>query len=91
MMIEHLMLADINDSLDDADALADFAQGRHVLINLIPFNRVDHAPELERASASRITAFALRLRDRGFIVTIRHSLGSEVAAACGQLVQQRSE
>jgi 23S rRNA (adenine2503-C2)-methyltransferase len=32
-------------------------------------------------------AFAAILREAGFVTTIRSSLGADIAAACGQLVQ----
>ena len=35
-------------------------------------------------------AFAAILRDAGFVTTIRYSLGADIAAACGQLVQSEN-
>ena len=35
--------------------------------------------------------FANRLKAAGFDTTLRYSLGSDIAAACGQLVQHRRE
>lgn len=88
LMIEYLLLSGINDSLDDAHLLADFLRDFPVLVNLIPFNPVDHAPELTSSSREHGTAFASVLRDRGFLVTFRRSLGKDIEAACGQLIQQ---
>jgi 23S rRNA (adenine2503-C2)-methyltransferase len=87
LMIEYLLLGGVNDSLDDAAQLAEFLAGLPVLINLIPFNPVAHAPHLQSSDRSRGSAFAARLRGAGFLVTFRHSLGRDVRAACGQLIQ----
>src|SRR5262249_12025623 len=54
-------------------------------VNLIPYNPIDSAPELHATQTGDIRAFAAALRARGFTVTIRHSLGADIAAACGQL------
>jgi 23S rRNA (adenine2503-C2)-methyltransferase len=35
-------------------------------------------------------AFAAILRDADFVTTIRYSLGADIAAACGQLVQSEN-
>jgi 23S rRNA (adenine2503-C2)-methyltransferase len=87
-MIEYLMLEGVNDSLDcDAPALLQFVCGLECHINLIPFNPIDHAPRLRATRRDRIEMFAGYLRDAGRIVTIRRSLGADVAAACGQLAQ----
>ena len=45
--------------------------------------RATIAMELERK------AFADRLKAAGFETTLRYSLGSDIAAACGQLVQHK--
>jgi 23S rRNA (adenine2503-C2)-methyltransferase len=90
LMIEYLMLDGMNDSDADADALADFVRGMHVHLNLIPYNQIAHQTELRPTPRDRRDRFANRLRERGYLVTIRYSLGSDIAAACGQLIQQRS-
>lgn len=88
MMIEYLMLEDINDRDDDADLLAEFLHGLRVHVNLIPFNPIAEAPAHFRPTdRERRNAFANRLRQRGHLVTIRYSLGADIAAACGQLAQ----
>jgi 23S rRNA (adenine2503-C2)-methyltransferase len=90
LMIEYLLLGGINDSPDDATELCNFLRGMPVLVNLIPFNPVAHAPELRHSERGREAAFAASLRDAGHRVTFRHSLGREIGAACGQLIQTLS-
>jgi 23S rRNA (adenine2503-C2)-methyltransferase len=58
-----------------------------VHVNLIPYNPIATAPELRTTERPERDAFAAILRDAGFITTIRYSLGADIAAACGQLVQ----
>ncbi len=90
VMIEYLMLAGVNDSTADAHELADWLQGLDVHVNLIPYNAIDSAPQWQTTPQPERDAFAKILRDAGFVTTIRYSLGADIAAACGQLVQQEN-
>lgn len=92
IMIEYLLLADVNDQPDDLSALAEFCRGLDVHINLIPFNPIAADAFRDQPLTASPPAvqqrFARSLKDAGFRVTVRRSLGSDVAAACGQLVQK---
>ncbi len=90
VMIEYLMLAGLNDSADDARELAAWLAGLDVHVNLIPYNPIDSAPQLRTTARPERDAFAEILRSAGFVTTIRYSLGADVAAACGQLVQSEN-
>ena len=90
VMIEYLMLAGVNDSLNDARELTNWLTGLDVHVNLIPYNPIATAPHLRTTDRSDRDAFAAILRAAGFITTIRYSLGADIAAACGQLVQQEN-
>lgn len=46
VMIEYLMLAGVNDSLDDAHELAAWLHGLDAHVNLIPYNPITSAPHL---------------------------------------------
>ena len=83
-MIEYLLLEGINDGPDDLAALIEFLRGIKAHINLIQFNPFPGSPFLPVSSAAR-DEFARSLRAAGFKVTLRHSLGADIAAACGQL------
>jgi 23S rRNA (adenine2503-C2)-methyltransferase len=87
VMIEYLMLLGVNDSREDAHELAAWLTGLNVHVNLIPYNPIATAPHLRTTERPGRDAFAAILRDAGFITTIRYSLGADIAAACGQLVQ----
>jgi 23S rRNA (adenine2503-C2)-methyltransferase len=90
IMIEYLMLAGVNDSPEDAGELAAWMNGLNMHVNLIPFNPIESAPELRTTERPERDAFAEILRAAGFITTIRYSLGADIAAACGQLVQREN-
>jgi 23S rRNA (adenine2503-C2)-methyltransferase len=90
VMIEYLMLAGVNDSLDDARELAAWLNGLDVHVNLIPYNPIQTAPQLRTTDRPQRDAFATVLREAGFVTTIRYSLGADIAAACGQLVQREN-
>ena len=88
VMIEYLMLAGLTDTDDDLVALGRYLKGLNVHVNLIPFNAIDEASDLTATGGERIAEFAQHLKDAGFTTTVRYSLGADVAAACGQLVQR---
>lgn len=90
VMIEYLLLKDVNDSPHDAAALIDYLHGIPVHVNLIPFNPIDGAPELQTTDTPQRTAFANLLKAAGLRVTLRYSLGADIAAACGQLIQSEN-
>ena len=89
-MLEYLMLAGVNDSGDDARELAAWLAGLDVHVNLIPYNPIVSAPHLRSTERPQRDAFAAALRAAGFVTTIRYSLGADIAAACGQLVQREN-
>ena len=90
VMIEYLMLAGLNDSLEDAELLVEWLAELDVHVNLIPYNSIDDAPQLVASPQSTIQDFATRLKDAGQVTTVRYSLGADIAAACGQLVRREN-
>jgi 23S rRNA (adenine2503-C2)-methyltransferase len=90
VMIEYLMLTGVNDSAEGARELAAWLSGLDVHVNLIPYNPIASAPQLRTTERPQRDEFAAILRSAGFITTIRYSLGADIAAACGQLVQSEN-
>jgi 23S rRNA (adenine2503-C2)-methyltransferase len=88
VMVEYLMLAGVNDSLEDAAELAEFLEGLRVHVNLIPYNAIEGAPHLTGSTREVRDAFASALKSAGLTTTIRYSMGADIEAACGQLVQK---
>jgi len=87
IMIQHIMIAGINDSAEDADALIEYLDGIPCIVNLIPFNSIAPIQAWQPSSREHRDWFAKRLRAAGVYTTVRYSMGSDVSAACGQLVQ----
>jgi 23S rRNA (adenine2503-C2)-methyltransferase len=85
---EYLMLAGVNDRPDDAKQLADLLGGPLHHVNLIPYNAT--AAPYNCSSPAAMRRFQEILRERGVPSTIRHTMGSDIAAACGQLRVDRA-
>ncbi len=86
IMLEYLMLQDITDSQEDLNALLKFCKNLNVHINLIPYNTNPQAPTFLSSNQETIQYFADTLKNAGLKTTLRYSLGSDIEAACGQLV-----
>jgi 23S rRNA (adenine2503-C2)-methyltransferase len=87
--LEAVLLSGLNTRLEDAEALASFAEGLDVVVNLIPWNSVegvglDNEPFREPSEAE-VTRFENMLVERGLNVTRRYKKGRGVSGACGQL------
>ncbi|MDR9502512.1 MAG: 23S rRNA (adenine(2503)-C(2))-methyltransferase RlmN [Desulfurivibrionaceae bacterium] len=87
LMFEYILLAGINDSVDDAQKLAALLKGVPCKINLLPCNEAPEIP-FSRPSRNRVYAFQDVLRKAGYTVLIRTSRGADISAACGQLANK---
>lgn len=85
---EYLLLSGVNDSLDDAKALAEYCKQFPIKINVIEYNSTDGS-EFSRSSERQRDAFVAFLEQRNMIVNVRRSKGMDIAAACGQLANKR--
>jgi 23S rRNA (adenine2503-C2)-methyltransferase len=83
--VEYVMLNGINDSTDQAHALARVLSETPCKINLIPFNPYPGSP-YTCSSNSRIDRFSKVLMNYGFTTVVRKTRGDDIDAACGQLV-----
>ncbi len=84
---EFILIAGVNDSEDQARALADIARGLEAKVNLIPYNAVEGLT-WERPSPEVCERFLRVLRGDGVVATLRREKGHDIAAACGQLRRQ---
>ena len=82
--IEYVMLDHVNDSTEQAHALAHVLKDLPSKINLIPFNPYPGSP-YKRPSNSRIDRFDKVLQSYGLTVITRRPRGEDIDAACGQL------
>ncbi len=85
--LEYALIAGINDTPAELDALVAFARGLLVHVNLIPVNPVTESG-LSRASESRMHEFERALHRAGVEVSVRAERGMDIDAACGQLRQR---
>ena len=81
---EYIMFAGLNDSLADAERLAELVGDLPAKINLIPFNEHPELP-FKRPEHQRIVDFVNCLQGYGMTVMTRRSKGADISAACGQL------
>lgn len=88
--LEYLLLKDINDRPDDAEALAIYCRQFPVKINLIEYNRVEGSG-FQRSPEKNRDEFAGYLEKCNMVVNIRRSKGRDIDAACGQLSDKLSQ
>ncbi len=82
VFVEYVMLAGVNDTADDARALARVIDGRAFKVNLIPYNPTGLYDGSPREASERFK----RVLDRaGIPATVRLTRGRDIEAACGQL------
>jgi len=81
---EYLMIADLNDQLQDIEGLCELLPRKQSKINLIPFNEYPGS-EYKRPSNDQVLWFQDQLHQRGYTCTIRVTKGDDILAACGQL------
>lgn len=88
--IEYVMLANVNDSIEDARRLVKLLRGIPCKINLIPFNPFPGA-RFQPPENHRVSTFSKILQDAGYFTIVRSSKGSDIQAACGQLKGRYAE
>jgi 23S rRNA (adenine2503-C2)-methyltransferase len=86
---EYALIKGVNDSLDSAVELARRLKNSLCHVNLIAVNETKNGRRFQPSDA--IQAFADCLRGRGVETTIRRRLGSDISAACGQLLTQKNQ
>jgi len=86
VFVEYVMLAGVNDRVEQALALANTLGTREFKVNLIPYNPTG---AFDGSSRKAIDAFASALRSAGVPTTVRLTRGRDIEAACGQLAATR--
>ncbi|GAV19626.1 23S rRNA (adenine2503-C2)-methyltransferase [Mariprofundus micogutta] len=84
VLIEYVMLAGVNDSIEDAGRLCELVSGLGCTVNLLPFNPYAGAA-YECPDETTVSAFRSVLVEAGIIAVVRESRGRDISAACGQL------
>ena len=78
------LLAGINDSQQEMDAIARLLKGKFGVLNLIPYNSLE-ADSFQRPAAERIEEMKRYLHGQGVLTKVRDSAGQDIDGGCGQL------
>jgi len=81
---EYILIAGVNDGLEQTGPLGALARRLSAKVNLIPYNTVPGLP-WERPSEQAQEAFLKALQKQKVTVTLRREKGHDIDAACGQL------
>jgi len=84
IMFEYILIKDLNDSVADAEIMAERLRGIPCKINLLPYNETRDI-SYQRPSDKQVEFFQKTLWKAGYTVLVRSSRGSDISAACGQL------
>jgi len=82
--LEYILIAGVNDGLDQVEPLSKLAKRLYAKVNLIPYNKVEDL-KWERPSEEIQEAFHSALQARDVVATLRREKGHDIDAACGQL------
>ena len=82
--LEYILIAGINDALDQTRPLALLAKKLYAKINLIPYNKVEGLPWV-RPADEVCERFVAALEKLDVTATLRREKGGDIDAACGQL------
>ncbi len=82
--LEYILIAGVNDGLDQVKPLGALARRLKAKINLIPYNTVEGLP-WERPSEEAQEAFLDAVEKQKVTATLRREKGHDIDAACGQL------
>jgi 23S rRNA (adenine2503-C2)-methyltransferase len=85
--VEYTLIAGVNDSPEQAQALAKLLKDFPCKINLIPFNPFSLS-DYQRPSKRAVDRFWQVLSNSNIVTTVRSTRGDDIDAACGQLVGQ---
>lgn len=87
VFIEYVLMEGVNSSRSQAaklnSLLRSIAAPKYFTVNLIPYNRT--GGRFRAPAKERVKVFAGLMETYGFEVTVRKSLGDDIAGACGQL------
>jgi 23S rRNA (adenine2503-C2)-methyltransferase len=84
LTFEYILIAGVNDSIEQTKPLAALAKKLFAKVNLIPYNKVEGLP-WERPGEEVQEKFLAALEKQKVIATLRREKGHDIDAACGQL------
>ncbi len=86
---EYIVWDGINDQQADVEALVDFCKSIPCKVNIIEYNPIDSEEAFQQASDTSVAKYVTQLEANGITVTVRHSRGKDIDAACGQLANKQ--
>ena len=89
--IEYILFKNLNDSKENALELAKLLKGLPIKVNLIPFNPHPDAAGFNAPDTQTLSDFYDQLVEKGVVCNVRHSRGSDISAACGQLRSRKGK
>jgi 23S rRNA (adenine2503-C2)-methyltransferase len=87
IFVEYVLLAGVNDRVEQARQLVQLLDRRAFKVNLIPYNPTGR---FDGSSRRAIDAFKAVLDRAGLPATVRLTRGRDIEAACGQLAASRA-
>jgi 23S rRNA (adenine2503-C2)-methyltransferase len=84
LTFEYILIAGVNDGLNEVKPLAQLAKRLNAKVNLIPYNKVEGLP-WERPGEEVQEKFLAALERQDVTATLRREKGHDIDAACGQL------
>ncbi len=84
LSFEYSLVGGVNDTKEEAKALAALLGHRHCHVNLIPVNPIKER-NFVRSGQDTISNFKNILEKSGINVTIRREMGRDIGGSCGQL------
>ncbi len=88
VLYQWTLLDGLNDSDQELAGAIELLRGKHGMLNVIGWNRIDGFP-FERSPRERALHWVRELRRNGVIATVRDSAGQDVDGGCGQLRSRR--
>lgn len=90
MTYEYSLVGGVNDTGEDAKALAGLLRGQNCHVNLIPVNPVKEKGYVQ-PDRTAVLDFKDKLEKYGINATIRREMGRDIDGACGQLRRSYEE
>ena len=87
LTFEYILLDGVNDTLEDAQHLVELCKRVEVKVNVIEYNKIEHA-DYHKTKSEKRERFIQYLSKHGVIAHVRRSRGKDIDAACGQLANK---
>ncbi len=87
---EYVLIKDVNDKISQAKELSNLLKNKLAHVNLLIYNPHQFA-KFEKPTKENVNKFKKVLEENNIEVSIRKSMGDDIAGACGQLSGKKSE